>query len=114
MFGTAQEFKSKVSAQGKHGIYVEDVATATASSRVIKKEQQTQVKLFAEQLTLNQVKGLETMLGSTSVYWLADVANEMWQEIEVVPGTFDLYDSDHNTHEVELSVLLPKKYLQSN
>jgi hypothetical protein len=111
MFGIAQDFGGNIKAGSQYGVLVDDLENATGSVRTLRKEQVKRVRVYADQLTLNEVLGLETLLASPRVYWWS---GGKWREVQVEAGSYDLYLNDDKTHEFQVDFTLPKTYTQSN
>ena len=84
---------------------------------VIKKNGNLLMTLGADNLTLQQLQGIRSILGSPKVYWLQGQpqTNDFIRlTVLVKTGTFKLYDTEDTRHRIEFQIISPNLYLQSN
>lgn len=117
LFGCNQTFSSRSTEKQRFGVYVDDIETATHSEDSVGKEQTITARLFADNITTEEEELLSTIHGSHAVYWLSDnsvPATPKWQKLRIAPSTYERKNSWDQLHDFEITVELPKKYLQRN
>ena len=95
--------------------YIEDVEDADTKEFVVSLEAQPTRILQADNLTLQQRRGLEHLLTSPQVMMLTD--NESvpakWQTIRIKRGTFNLGESRDTRYKLEIEILDATLFLQT-
>lgn len=114
LFQINQSFGTRTQDKDEFAEVFTDPETQTAVNRVLSKTARDRATLYAEQLTLDQVQGLETLLKSPKVEWLYDVTNTLWTEIRVRPGSFNTYESEDELHAISFQIEFNEEVIQSN
>jgi len=74
MFSKAQAWGGNVNRGNEYEPYFQSLSVATATRRNLTTTTARRVQVYAEQITTQQVIGLESLLQSGRVYWLSDLA----------------------------------------
>lgn len=113
--GRAPRTLTVESEYGQYGVRVDAIATATTTRNTYAREAVPSIELFADQLTLNQVKALQEILYSPVVRLFvgeltAGTAFDDWQTVVVNEGDFTSYDTYDRKYKMSLSIGLPEIY----
>ena len=114
LFDVAQEWGGSVSRSSIYQPYFSNLSTATTNSRALITEARQSVTCFAENITTQEVDGLETLLYSPRVYWLKDKTNNLWQEVIPDVGSYNKYATDGDFHDLTIRFRLPNLNIPSN
>jgi len=114
MFSKAQAWGGNVNRGNEYEPYFPSLSVTTATRRNLTTNAVRRVQVYAEQITTQQVIGLESLMQSGRVYWLSDVANNKWQEVIPMQSSYDLYETDGVLHSLTIDFELPRTNIQSN
>ena len=111
LFAKAQEWGGNVNREEDYEPYFPNLSTATTNTRTLLTTAQKAVTVFAENVTTQEIQGLETLIQSPRVYWY-DGTN--WQEIRPNKSSYNLYATDGNMHSFSLSFNLARTNIPTN
>lgn len=98
---------------GEFEHYNANLATAPSRTDFISKENQDSMILGAENLLINDILGLKGLLESPKVEMLISQNPVTWKTVQVVPGTFNIRETDETRSRIELEIMFPKQYSQT-
>lgn len=117
VFSKTQQVAADVSLVENFTHVVNYLEEENSNVNALKKEGNLVVTLGAENLTKQQVVGLQQLLSSPKVYFLqgqTQTNDFIRLTVLVKTGTFKLYDTGDERHKLEFQIISPNYYFQSN
>lgn len=112
MFSISQVHSLDTEELGRAGIYVEDVASAEATAKVLGMKARPRVSVIAEGITTNEAQAMQDLRYSPHVhYWNKDT--QKWVRLLAVPGSFVSYDTKNYTQNFACEFELPELIVQT-
>lgn len=112
-FAYNQEISLDVSEPVTIKKYVQDWANEDTLEDIIKKNAGQKMNVFAENISQNDIKGLQSIKYSPKVQILTSTAPIKWQTVIVAAGTFNEYETMYDVCPFSLTLNLPTKNIQS-
>lgn len=117
LFSKTQQYDADVTSMENFQQVVDYLEEANANVNALKKDGNIIITLGAEDLTLDEVNGLRTILSSPKVYVISGepTTNDFVRlTVLVKTGSFRLYDTEDTKHKIEFQIVSPNYYFQSN
>ena len=111
-FTINQEFGQNVNNAVEYTPNFSDIGSADAVTKVLRKESTPTVTVRESFLTTEEIKALNEIQESISVYWRRDEARDIWQEIRPKPGSRTAYETDSGLHEFAITFDLQDRFIQ--
>jgi hypothetical protein len=117
LFSINQKFDAEASSMENFQQVVNYLEEENTNVNVLKKNGNEVVTLGADNLTLDEVNGISTILTSPKVYVISGTpGSDDFTRICVLvkTGTFSLYETADTRHRIEFQIVSPNYYFQAN
>lgn len=117
LFVKAQDYAHETGDEQVFEPFIENLADANARAITLTKDAQLTIKIGAENLSAQQINGLIWMTSSIMVQrhmGLDENNDHKWQTCRVKPGSFQYYKTDENKFSIEMVIVPPQYFNQSN
>lgn len=93
--------------------YEYDYQNSQGTEETISREAAKGIKVFAEDLSVSDIKGMESLKVSPKVQWLASKSPMKWQTVIVATGSTTEYETQLGTYAYQLAFTLPAINVQT-
>lgn len=114
LFGVNQVYGQNVGDVVSYIPNYTDISSADATTKTLRKSSTPSVVLFESFATTDEIKALEAIQESPSVYWYKDPSRNIWQQIRPKPGSRTSYETEDSLHEFSMTFDLQDRFLQGN
>lgn len=114
-FGINQVYKLNTKDGDLVRVNFTDYENQSVISKLIKREAVREIELTAFDVTVNQVKGLESLYRSNFIQILYENGDPpIWQNVRVKAGSKDSYNTGNQVFNFDCTIVLPEIFVQVN
>ena len=118
LFQYRQSYGLLTTSTGDFQRYYDDISSQDTVTDWIKKNGVETILLGSDDLSLQEVRGIQDIFYSPKVYlfngYVGSPQVPQWKTVLIEPNSIELFESSRNVHELSFEIRLPELYTLSN